>query len=143
MKVSAKAEYACLAVLDLASRRDLREPVQVAELAERNRIPERFLVQILLQLKGAGFVQSVRGAAGGYHLSVDPRELNLLDLVRLFDGPSVPGQADDMHEKSVGRQVLHAVWCEVTEKEEDLLRQAIVSRLAEAASRQDASMFYI
>jgi Rrf2 family protein len=143
MKVSAKAEYACLAVIDLASRRDQREPVQVAELAERNEIPERFLLQILLQLKGAGLVQSVRGAAGGYHLSVDPRKLNLLDLIRLVDGPNDLGSTDKSREKSVGRRVLRAVWREVNEKEESLLKEASLSRLVEAATSHDANMFYI
>jgi len=143
MKVSAKAEYACLAAIDLASRRDLHEPVQVAELAEHNQIPERFLLQILLQLKGAGLVQSVRGSAGGYHLSVDPRKLNLLDLIRLVDGPSDTESIDKSKDKSVGRRVLHAIWREVNEKEESLLKEASLSRLVEAATSQDANMFYI
>jgi hypothetical protein len=69
--------------------------VQVAELAQHNAIPARFLVQILLQLKEAGFVQSVRGSAGGYHLSIDPSGISLLDLIRLMDGPSALGLAED------------------------------------------------
>ena len=63
MKISAKAAYACIALIDLAIHRDKSEPVRVAEVAKRNEIPERFLVQILLQLKGSGYVQSTRGAA--------------------------------------------------------------------------------
>jgi Rrf2 family cysteine metabolism transcriptional repressor len=69
MKISAKAEYACLAILDLARPRPDDAPVRIREIAESNGIPERYLVQILLQLKGAGLVLSTRGAAGGYKLA--------------------------------------------------------------------------
>ncbi len=62
MKLSAKTEYACLAVLELAARYGTGEPVRIRTIADEHGIPSRFLVQILLQLKGAGFVASTRGA---------------------------------------------------------------------------------
>ncbi len=68
MKFTAKTEYACLAVLELARAFDLGEPVRIRTIADEHGIPSRFLVQILLQLKGAGLVSSTRGAAGGYQL---------------------------------------------------------------------------
>ena len=64
MIVSAKTEYACIAVLELAARHGRGEPVRIRDIADAHGIPSRFLVQILLQLKTAGLVQSVRGAAG-------------------------------------------------------------------------------
>ena len=64
MHVSAKTEYACLAVLELALSYDSGEPMQVRRLATAHGIPSHFLVQILLQLKNAGLVSSTRGAAG-------------------------------------------------------------------------------
>ena len=64
MIVSAKTEYACIAVLELAARHGQPEPVRIRQIAEAHGIPSRFLVQILLQLKSAGLVQSTRGAAG-------------------------------------------------------------------------------
>ena len=69
MKISAKAEYACLAVLALARHKPGEPPMRIREIAEAHGIPERYLVQILLQLKGAGLVTSVRGASGGYRLA--------------------------------------------------------------------------
>jgi Rrf2 family protein len=143
MKLSAKAEYACLAVLDLALRRDKQEPVRVADIAERNHIPERFLVQILLQLKGAGFVQSVRGAAGGYNLAVDPNAVNLLDIIQLVDGPNALATADELAHAGVARSALHVVWQEVNHTEEALLKRTTFARLVELANRQNANMFYI
>ena len=69
MKISAKSEYACLAVLALARQRAESSPVRIREISEAYGIPERYLVQILLQLKGAGLVASTRGATGGYRLA--------------------------------------------------------------------------
>lgn len=69
MKISAKAEYACLAVLALARHGLAAPPMRIREISESSAIPERYLVQILLQLKGAGLVVSTRGASGGYSLA--------------------------------------------------------------------------
>ncbi len=68
MKVSAKTEYASIAVLELSQSYHTGEPVRIRDIADRHGIPSRFLVQILLQLKGVGIVQSSRGAGGGYQL---------------------------------------------------------------------------
>ena len=78
MIVSAKTEYACIAVLELAARHVRGEPVRIREIAAAHAIPSRFLVQILLQLKSAGIVQSIRGAAGGYQLAREPDDITLL-----------------------------------------------------------------
>ncbi len=69
MKVSAKTEYASIAVLELSLSYHTGEPVRIRDIADRHGIPSRFLVQILLQLKGMGIVQSSRGAGGGYQLA--------------------------------------------------------------------------
>ena len=68
MQISAKTEYACIAVLDLAMSYDGGEPLQIRKIAAAHDIPSGFLVQILLQLKTAGLVTSTRGASGGYRL---------------------------------------------------------------------------
>src|SRR5262252_8056887 len=81
MKVSAKAEYACVAMVELAANRLDSQPVRVKAIADAHGIPLRFLVQILLQLKGAGLVASIRGAAGGYQLARRPTEISLADII--------------------------------------------------------------
>jgi Rrf2 family cysteine metabolism transcriptional repressor len=143
MRISAKAEYACLAVLDLALLRDKREPVRVAEIADRNDIPERFLVQILLQLKGAGYVQSVRGAAGGYRLAVAPENVTLWDVVQLVDGTSALGMDDGPARQAGGWRVLKTVWQSVNRAEETKLRQTDFAKLVTQATEQEAHMFHI
>ena len=143
MKISAKAAYACIALIDLAIHRDKSDPVRVAEVAKRNEIPERFLVQILLQLKGAGYVQSTRGASGGYHLVVDPAKLSLWDVIQLVDGPTALGTMDDIDRKGATWQVLHGVWNEVNQHEEALLKQTTFRELLERVGQQNADMYYI
>lgn len=77
MNIPAKTEYACVAVLELAAHYGSGEPVPVRTIAGRHEIPDRFLVQILLQRKAAGLVASKRGSAGGYRLACPPAEVSL------------------------------------------------------------------
>jgi len=143
MKLSAKAEYACLAVLELALRHDRSEPVRLVEIAGPNAIPERFLVQILLQLKGAGFVSSVRGAAGGYRLAVEPSEISVGEIVQIVEGPnSMPG-AEQESNASPGWRVLRKVWHETNRIEQDHLKKIDFAHLADLARAQSSNMYYI
>ena len=92
MLFSAKAEYACVAMLELAARHADPRPVRLADIAEKHGISDRFLVQILLDLKRAGLVDSTRGAAGGYALARAPEEVSLADIIRVVDPPERPGR---------------------------------------------------
>src|SRR5262249_59816083 len=81
MRISAKAEYACVAMLELAANYHEPQPVRIKAIADAQGIPQRFLVQILLQLKTAGLVASVRGAAGGYQLARPPESISLAEVI--------------------------------------------------------------
>src|SRR5581483_178249 len=85
MRVSAKAEYACVAMLELALNYRDPQPVRIKSIADAQGIPQRFLVQILLQLKTAGLVASVRGAAGGYQLARPPHAITLAEIIAAID----------------------------------------------------------
>src|SRR5258708_29558323 len=85
MRVSAKAEYACVAMLELAASYSEAQPVRIKAIADAQGIPQRFLVQILLQLKTAGLVASVRGAAGGYQLARSPQSISLAAIINAID----------------------------------------------------------
>jgi Rrf2 family transcriptional regulator, cysteine metabolism repressor len=86
MRISAKAEYACLAIIELARSGGVGVRKRVRELSEAQGIPERYLIQILLQLKAAGIVQSVRGSVGGYQLSRDPAQISVAEIIAAIDG---------------------------------------------------------
>ena len=92
MLFSAKAEYACVAMLELAARHADPRPVRLADVADKHGISDRFLVQILLDLKRAGLVDSTRGAAGGYALARPPEEVTLADILQVVDPPERPGR---------------------------------------------------
>lgn len=85
MKITAKVEYAVLAVFELAMGSADRQ-LQAREISERQKIPLRFLEQILIQLKKAGLVKSVRGAAGGYLLARMPATIRLKDVMEAVEG---------------------------------------------------------
>lgn len=87
--LSSRAKYATRAILDLAER-GLDGPVQIVEIGERQKIPAKFLEQILLTLKRHGWVQSRKGPGGGYFLAVSPEKITLGAVVRALDGPLAP-----------------------------------------------------
>lgn len=90
MRLSAKAQYACVAMVDLACSHGDPNPIHLKHIAEKHGISQRFLVQILLQLKGAGLVESTRGATGGYLLAKPPGQISLADIVHAIDQPPPP-----------------------------------------------------
>lgn len=89
MLVSQKCQYALRAVFDLA-RRANQGPIKIAEIAEAQVIPERFLEVILIQLKQGGFVDSKRGSDGGYMLTRPASRLTVGDIIRFIQGPLGP-----------------------------------------------------
>jgi Rrf2 family protein len=133
MKFSAKAEYACMAIIALARQRTGSGLVRVREIAETYRIPERYLVQILLQLKAAGLVYSARGSSGGYKLARDPRQISLGEVLGVFDGSSGPPR--EFSGRSV--EALSSVWGRLQAIQRDFLNQVTIDQLVDHASPQD------
>jgi Rrf2 family transcriptional regulator, cysteine metabolism repressor len=89
MKISARDEYACAAVLELALNYDSETPVRVQDIAQRQRIPMKFLFQIMQILKRLDIVRSRRGTEGGYTLTRPPSELTVGEVIRALSGPFV------------------------------------------------------
>ncbi|WP_113638824.1 RrF2 family transcriptional regulator [Nubsella zeaxanthinifaciens] len=84
--LSKKTKYAIKALVALGKNIDL-PPMQISKIAEEERIPKKFLEQILLDLRNAGFLYSKKGAGGGYSLNKKPEEIFLVQILRLTDGP--------------------------------------------------------
>jgi Rrf2 family protein len=142
VNLSARTQYACTAVLDLALQYHSGQPVQIRRIAESHGIPARFLVQILLQLKSAGLVTSTRGASGGYRLSRPPNEISLGEVMNLIEGvnsqPNENGAAP-----SPVTQVLQKHWHKIHEVEQKTLAATTFSDLADQVQRSGAPMYYI
>lgn len=142
MIVSAKTEYACIAVLSLAMRYDSDEPVRIREIADAHGIPSRFLVQILLQLKGAGIVHSTRGASGGYQLARDPAEITLGDVMSAVDGQS--GEiTSSAATQTPATRVLLTAWKKIAQAEREMLAEVTFADLAGSLKGQMEGMYYI
>lgn len=91
MQLSKRCEYGLRALIDIALAQKLgKERVALQDLVEYEEMPLKFLEQILLQLRKAGYLKSRRGPRGGYSLSKDPGQIMFGDLVRLIDGPLAP-----------------------------------------------------
>ena len=127
MRVSAKAEYACLAMLALARQRPDAPPLRIREISQAHGIPERYLVQILLQLKGAGLVVSTRGASGGYRLARPASSISLAEVLTAIDGPEAPPRPG----QRPAARALAAVWEHVRAAEHAVLDRTSIAQLAE------------
>ncbi|MEO8207260.1 MAG: Rrf2 family transcriptional regulator [Chthoniobacterales bacterium] len=91
MGLSKRCIYGLRALIDLGiAQRMKREIVRIQELADGEKIPEKFLEQILMQLKHGGYLESVRGKYGGYRVRIPMDSIRFGDVVRLIDGPLAP-----------------------------------------------------
>jgi len=140
MKLSAKTEYACLAMLQLAEEYDLGEPVQIRRIAEKHGIPSRFLVQILLQLKSASLVASTRGAAGGYRLSRSPDQISLADVIEVMEGDERP--ATNTAKTSLLMRSLLNLCCELGDAHRQRLEAITLADMVDEAAGREP-MWYI
>jgi Rrf2 family cysteine metabolism transcriptional repressor len=142
LKISAKTEYACIAMLELAEHYGSGEPVRIRSIADEHGIPSRFLVQILLQLKGAGFVTSTRGASGGYQLVKPPDEISLGEVMSVIEGADEPINSSASCE-SRSAKVLQVAWQEVSDVQREALQSITFADLVERARRTSENMYYI
>ena len=114
MRVSTRGDYASRALLSLALHPDESGPTSVRDIAERTGLPQPYLEQILLALKGAGIVRSKRGVGGGYILAREPGQITLGEIVSAVDGPIAVGDFGEPHQDGAcdheGQCVLLAVW---------------------------------
>lgn len=112
MKVSTRGDYAARALLSIALHGQ-NGPTSVKEIAERTALPQPYLEQILLSVKGAGLVFSKRGVGGGYVLARPPDEITLADIIGAADGPLSSAFGDLDHRE--GHCALQDVWSLVSE----------------------------
>ena len=150
MRLSKKTEYALRALI-YAARHPEGTTFQIKELAERNRIPKKFLELILLELKNAGIVESRRGVGGGYLLARRPETIHSLEIIEAVEGPIAPAKTQKRKgRKALGEESSPAVSRLVRETSEAI--QAVLDRWTladlareeqEAAERRQRNVTYI
>jgi Rrf2 family protein len=139
MKVSQKGLYALQAMM-LLTRRYTQGAIRIRDIAYEENLPEKFLELILLELKNARIVESVRGAKGGYRLRRAPSEIRLSEIIRLIDGPLAPfGDADQLRtliDRDADHRALYQVFLEVRDAAARILEN---TTLADLISRGPAA----
>src|SRR6266700_6149274 len=124
MNISVKGEYALQAIFDLASQPG-REPVKIAEIARRQKIPQKFLELILASLKQGGFVESRRGAEGGYLLAKRAESITVGDVLRFVEGR----QEERARQRRQSETPLSDLWERVDTAIDSVLNNATFAQL--------------
>jgi Rrf2 family protein len=141
MRISATAEYACAAMLQLAGVYGDPRPVKVQAIADGTGISSSFLVQILLDLKKAGLVTSVRGAAGGYHLARPPERVTLAEIILAIQDRTITPRSELTKLKQTPIvNVLLDVWQQVAAEELKVLQSHTLADLVRRT--QDTEITY-
>jgi Rrf2 family cysteine metabolism transcriptional repressor len=136
MRLSTKGEYASRAMLELSLNYE-KKPLHIRDISKAQDIPQRFLEQILLQLKRAGLLRSRKGPEGGYSLAKPPGEINVAEVIRAMDGPLAPIDCVSVtayevcpHERTCS---LKGLWKEVRDVIAEILERTTFADLAEKA----------
>ncbi len=150
MKISYKGDYALRALLELAYKYNSNEIVPLTAICQRQRIPEKYLEQIMLILKKAGYVDSKRGIGGGFYLKKNPEELTLGEIIRQVDGPLEPTSgikaAPSAPMAGEDQKALQEVWAKVTQSIVEIVGRvtfADVMRRADELRDENADFNYV
>jgi Rrf2 family protein len=135
MKISQKGLYALQAMMMLA-RHYNQGAIRIRDIAYEEELPEKFLELILLELKNARLVESVRGAKGGYQLRREPSEIHLSEIIRLIDGPLAPfGDAEQLRsliDRDAEHRALYRVFLDVRDAAAKILDSTSLADIANA-----------
>jgi len=143
LELSPKVEYALVALLEIAIQTDSKKPVTIGEITSRHPIPERYLEQILAALRRGGLLKSMRGAKGGYILSREPRDISLLEVVRLIEGEQ--RGKDEAENITLEMRIIRDSWEKVDLSSQSLLENHSLDelcRMREMNLKQNM-MYYI
>jgi Rrf2 family protein len=133
MKISQKGLYALQAMMMLA-RHYNQGAIRIRDIAYEEELPEKFLELILLELKNARIVESVRGAKGGYQLRRAPADIHLSEIIRLIDGPLAPfGDAEQLRsliDRDAEHRALYRVFLAVRDAAAKILDSTSLADIA-------------
>jgi Rrf2 family protein len=127
MRISTKGDYGVRALIEL-SHHFGEGPIQSAEIASRQHIPEPYLDQLLTTLRKAGFIRSVRGPQGGHALIRPPDEIRLSEVIRTLEGSLSP--VSHLHDEGYQCRAAHEVWHTVVEATQKILDGVTIGDLA-------------
>ncbi len=146
MELSCKSEYAILALLELATHYQKGEPLQIRQIAAKQSIPDRYLEQLLANLRRGGLVKSQRGSKGGYFLTREPWKINLFDVFVCVEGlEKLTNCEEDSKPKTPDSIVVEEIWEEARQAANSVLQKYTLLDLCEKRDSQKHLdiMYYI
>ncbi|MGI8499696.1 MAG: RrF2 family transcriptional regulator [Hassallia sp.] len=143
LDLSSKVEYALLALLELASHYDKKVPLTMSEIVAKQPIPERYLEQILTNLRRAGVIKSQRGSRGGFLLVREPWQITLLEIVSLVEGDRKPKESSEP--PTLEKNLVQDIWLQANNSAVEVLSSYTLQDMCqERDSRtQQNPMYYI
>lgn len=143
MELSAKVEYALLALLEMASHNNRTEPMQIKQIASKQGIPDRYLEQVFSSLRQAGIVQSQRGSKGGYCLTREPWQITLLEVFVCLEESRTSKSFQEA--ESIDRSLIHEAWQESLQAAKEVLQRYTIRDLCQQRTvlQQLDTMYYI
>ena len=147
MKLSTRGRYGVRATLDLAINYG-KGPISLKDIAQRQAVSPKYLEQLLVSLKRAGILKSIRGAYGGYELAKHPSQIILSEVVQTLEGPIAPVECviDPKNCDRVGFCAAHDVWKKMKNAIDSVLESVTLQDLAEQQNKKTQSeetMYYI
>lgn len=154
MRFTQRTEYALKALIELGSRLDARGdgssdpgiPVPCRQIAERQKIPERFCEQVLAELRKGGLIESQRGASGGVRLRRDPAEITVSEIVELVEGPVVTQACLDPFDDDARTQAhsaLQELWLDLQITVRDRLARVTLADLVSRQAELDQTSYLV
>lgn len=143
MELSKKSEYALLAMLELAASYQNGEPLQIRQIAVQQSIPDRYLEQLLAELRRSGLIRSERGARGGYLLAREPQRISVLDVVNCMQGTDL--RRDDPRDRAKTAELssIVEIWQESREAANAVLQKHTLQDLLDQRNmRQHLNLMY-
>ena len=142
MHISSKGNYELRAILELATNYG-QGHVQTAEIAERQQIPESYLVQLLNQMRKAGLIHSVRGPRGGHSLAQNPDEVTVGRVLGVLEGPiDLVNEDAERGEGAQSADVLREVWNDVKAAIDGVLQSVTLGDLCRRQRMREKAVLY-
>lgn len=138
MKLSTRGRYGLRAMIDMAQTNEIG-PIATRAIAERQGISERYLEQLMVPLKRAGLVKSVRGSQGGYVLGKKPQDITAGDIIRVLEGPIAPVECvSEINPETCSRAdycVTRVIWTKVRDSIAEVLDSYTLLDLANESQK--------
>ena len=139
MKISTKGRYGLRILMDLALHQT-EKPRLIRDIAKSQQISEKYISRLVIALRKAGMIRSVRGVNGGFHIAMKPEEITLLDVIEVMEGPLSIVDCVSMPKKCTHSEhcAPREVWCKLNDDIRGLMRGTTLADILASYEKQNA-----